>query len=312
MFYFLEQLVNTMACKNPITIEVLEALDAIERRGSFAKAADELNKATSAVSYIVQKLEEQLDIALFQRQGRRSVLTPAGRLVLAEGRKILNTTTALANKAKEVATGWEPRISIAVESLQSYPVFFAVINDFLNAHPTIEIDLCECVLNGGWDALEQGRVDLVVGSPGPVPLQKGYRAVPLGQSKLVPVIASHHVQAGLASDHKAITAVLPKLRRIVTHDTSHVDVTRSEGLSDDGRKFYVQNIDQKVEAILAGIGIGHLPRQRIQKYLDSGALVTLNLKTESINESFLAWKLSNKGKGMRVLSQLLAAANWSE
>ena len=110
--------------RNPITIEILEALDAIDRRGSFAKAAEELNKATSAISYAVQKLEDQLDIAVFQRQGRRSVLTPAGRLILAEGRGILQATARLANKAREVATGWEPRIRIAVESLQSYPVFF--------------------------------------------------------------------------------------------------------------------------------------------------------------------------------------------
>ena len=85
MFNILELLEYGMANKSPITIEVLETLDAIERRGSFAKAAEELNKATSAISYIVQKLEEQLDIAVFQRQGRRSVLTPAGRLVLEEG-----------------------------------------------------------------------------------------------------------------------------------------------------------------------------------------------------------------------------------
>jgi DNA-binding transcriptional LysR family regulator len=150
--------------KNPITIEVLETIDAIDRRGSFAKAAEELNKATSAISYAVQKLEEQLDIAVFQRQGRRSVLTPAGRLLLAEGREILQ------------ATGWEPRISIAVESVQSYPVFFSQLREFLEEHPTVEIDICESVLNGGWEALEQDRVDLIVGSPGPVPLQKGYRA----------------------------------------------------------------------------------------------------------------------------------------
>ena len=143
--------------RNPISIEVLETLDAIERRGSFAKAAEELNKATSAISYAVQKLEEQLDIALFQRLGRRSVLTPAGRLILAEGRDILQTTRRLADKAKEVATGWEPRISIGLESLYSFPDFFNVINDFLQAFPTVEIDISECVLNGGWEALEQGR-----------------------------------------------------------------------------------------------------------------------------------------------------------
>jgi DNA-binding transcriptional LysR family regulator len=299
-----------MAGKNPITIEVLEILDAIDRRGSFAKAAEELNKATSAVSYGVQKLEEQLDIALFQRQGRRSVLTPAGRLVLEEGRKILNTTARLADKAKEIATGWEPRIRIAVESLQPYPVFFEVIAAFLHEHATVEIDIFECVLNGGWEALEQGRADLIVGAPGPVPLQKGYRAIPLGHSDLVPVIATRHEQAGLAADHEALKAGLPKLRRIITHDTSVVDITRSEGLSREGQKLYVQNIDQKVEAVLAGIGIGHLPRKRIQGLLDDGLLAELSLGEVTNNENFMAWKISNKGKGLQALSRLLAAAKW--
>lgn len=294
--------------KNPITIEVLETLDAIDRRGSFAKAAEELNKATSAVSYAVQKLEEQLDIAIFQRQGRRSILTPAGLLILAEGRAILQTTARLANKAKEVATGWEPRINIAVESLQPYSTFFGVLHEFLKGHSTIEIDVCESVLNGGWEALEQGRVDLIVGSPGPIPLQKGYRAIPLIPTALVPVIASGHELAGIASDPEAFQALLPTVRRVITHDTSIIDVTRSAGLSSDGKKFYVQNIDQKVEAILAGVGIGHLPRQRIQDQLNDGELIKLELGEDAVHENFIAWKISNKGKGLQALTQRLSAA----
>lgn len=293
-----------MASKNPITIEVLETLDSIERRGSFAKAAEELNRATSAVSYIVQKLEEQLGIAVFQRQGRRSVLTPAGRLVLEEGRAILGATARLATRAREVATGWEPHIRIAVESLQPYPAFFSVLATFLKQHPSVEIDICECVLHGGWEALEQGRVELLVGSPGPVPLQKGYRALPLVPDDLVPVIASHLEQARLANNHEAIIAELPKLRRVVAHDTSAVDIARSEGLSNEGQKFYVQNMDQKVEAIMAGIGVGHLPRQRIQKYLDSGALTELKLDDAAELDCFIAWKISNKGKGLQALTQM--------
>lgn len=313
--------------RNPITIEVLETLDAIDRRGSFAKAAEELNKATSAVSYAVQKLEEQLDIALFQRQGRRSVLTPAGRLILVEGRDILQTTTRLANKAKEVATGWEVRINIAVESLQPYTSFFTVLCEFLKDHPSIEIDVCESVLNGGWEALEQGRVDLIVGSPGPVPLQKGYRAIPMASVDLVPVIASSHelvkqvafkgagigasagakAETNIKTQSESVSELLPKIRRVITHDTSILDVARSAGLSSDGKNFYVQNIDQKVEAIKAGIGIGHLPRQRIQSELNNGELIPLALDSGSTHESFLAWKISNKGKGLQVLTQRLSA-----
>lgn len=289
--------------KNPITIEVLETLDAIERRGSFAKAAEELNKATSAISYAIQKLEEQLDISLFQRQGRRSVLTPAGRLVLAEGRDILQTTTRLANKAKEVAKGWEPRLSIAVESLQPFDTFFDALSVFLDKYPTIEIDVSECVLNGGWEALEQGRVDLIVGSPGPVPLQKGYRAVPIEAPDLVPVMASNHKLSKKAQSER-LPEILPELRRIITHDTSSVSITRSEGLSSDGRHFYVQNIDQKKEAILAGIGIGHLPYHRIRQELENGKLVVLDLEATSV-DNFIAWKITHKGKGLQALTKEL-------
>ncbi|MEJ2418819.1 MAG: LysR family transcriptional regulator, partial [Exilibacterium sp.] len=82
---------------SPITLDALQALDAIERRGSFAKAAEELNKATSALYYTVQKLEEQLGVTVFQRQGRRSVLTASGRWLLDEGRTILGATTYLAD-----------------------------------------------------------------------------------------------------------------------------------------------------------------------------------------------------------------------
>lgn len=300
-----------MTSRNPITIEVLETLDAIDRRGSYAKASEELNKATSAVSYAVQKLEEQLDIALFQRQGRRSVLTPAGQLILQEGRKILLATSHLANTAKEVATGWEPKIRIAAESTLNSPVLFEVLALFLTKHENVEIDLSESVLNGGWEALDQDRVELLVGVPGPVPLQKGFRAIPIGDSDLVPVIAGSHKHAKLVQDAQALAEVLPKLRRIITHDTSQLEVARSEGLGGAGQSFYVQNMDQKIEAILAGIGIGHLPRKRIQQYLESGELKELKLANVSNHEYFMAWKISNKGKGLQALTQLLMSVKWS-
>jgi DNA-binding transcriptional LysR family regulator len=293
--------------RNPISIEVLETLDAIERRGSFAKAAEELNKATSAVSYAVQKLEEQLDISLFQRLGRRSVLTPAGRLILAEGRDILLTTRKLADKAKEVATGWEPRISIGIESLQSYPEFFQVISDFLLEFPTVEIDISECVLNGGWEALEQGRVDLLVGSPGPVPSLKGYRSVSIGRVELVPVIAAKHPLAKQLDNKQNTDRLMTQLRRIVIHDTSFSGITRSEGLSSDGQMFYVQNMDQKIHAILAGIGIGNVPKHRIQDYLDEEALIPLGIQQKDSSEAFLAWKINNKGKGLKAITDRLIA-----
>lgn len=306
-----------MTIRNPITIEVLETLDAIDRRGSFAKASEELNKATSAVSYAVQKLEEQLDISLFQRQGRRSVLTPAGQLVLHEGRKILSATSRLANSAKEVATGWEPKIRIAMESTLNSSVLFKVLTEFLEQHENVEIDIIESVLNGGWEALDQDRVELIVGVPGPVPSQKGFRTQIIGESDLVPVIAASHKYAAFAKDAAALEGILPKIRRVITHDTARFEIPRSAGLSRDrlngpGLSFYVQNMDQKVEAIVASIGIGHLPRKRIGQDLKSGKLIELKINdTEARNhENYIAWKITNKGKGLQALTKQLMTVEW--
>ncbi len=68
--------------KYPITLDALEVLDAIDRKGSFAAAANELFRVPSAISYTVQKLEQDLDVVLFRKEGRKAVLTEAGKVLL--------------------------------------------------------------------------------------------------------------------------------------------------------------------------------------------------------------------------------------
>jgi DNA-binding transcriptional LysR family regulator len=71
--------------------------------------------------------------------------------------------------------------------------------------------------------------------------------------------------------------------------------------------FFVQNIDQKVAAIRAGIGIGHLPLQRIKDSLAAGELLALPLASKPQQECFLVWRISNKGKGLQELCKRLIA-----
>lgn len=295
---------------NPISLEALEILDSIDRRGSFAKAAEELNKATSALSYGIQKLEDQLGLSIFVRQGRRSVLTPAGRLVLEEGRAILGATARLADRAKEVATGWEPRLRVGLESIVDHRVFFGILADFQNEHASLEIDVSETVLNGGWEALERQRVDLVIGVPGPIPVHKGFRSVPMGLSDLVPVIGANHPEAESIRQDKSPDFDFSSLQTVVSHDTSRTTVARNAGLSlSSTRTLYVQTIEQKVEAILAGLGIGHLPRYRIEEYLVGAQLIELPLEPSN-PECFIAWESSNRGRALIAISKALATAKW--
>ena len=198
---------------------------------------------------------------------------------------------------------------IALESTINHEIFFNILNTFLHEHESLEIDISESVLNGGWEALEHDRIDLLVGAPGPVPQQKGFRAVGIESSDMIPVIAKIHPQSHLINDPKTLDSLLPSLRRVVTHDTSTVNIARNIGLSVGKRILYVQTIDQKIQAQLAGLGIGHLPKHRIQHYLDDGTLLPL-LFTQPSNDNFIAWKISHKGKALQTLSQRLIRAKW--
>src|SRR5687767_3519247 len=68
----------------PLSLDALQVLDSIDRKGSFALAANELHRVPSAITYSVRQLEEGLGVELFDRAGHRAVLTEAGRELLAE------------------------------------------------------------------------------------------------------------------------------------------------------------------------------------------------------------------------------------
>ncbi|MCB1855216.1 MAG: LysR family transcriptional regulator [Halieaceae bacterium] len=292
---------------SPITLDALQAIDAIDRRGSFARAAEELDKATSALSYTIQKLEEQLGVTLFQRQGRRSVLTPSGKLLLSEGRKILGATAFLADQVKELASGWEPRLRLGLETTTEHEPFFVALGKLLEEQPNLEIDIQECVLNGGWEALEMDSIDLLVGAPAPVPAQKGFRTAPIPPTDMLLVAAATHPLSLVANNPRAIAEQLPRCRRIVTHDTARQNVMRAEGLTTGRQVLYVQTMEQKIAAQLAGLGVGHIPRKLIQAHLDASALIELATEHPTSNklERYIAWKVSNKGNALKRLTQLL-------
>jgi len=294
-----------------ITIEALLVLDAIAEQGSYALAAEHLNKVPSALSYIMQKLEDQLDVTLFQRQGRRSVLTPAGKHLLDEGRQVLLAINKISEQTKTIANGWEPKIRIAVDSIMDIAIILPVLKCFLDQHKNIEVDLKEEVLNGGWEALIDDEVDLLIGASGSVPVQKGIRAVPFGLLKMVFCVGKHHA---LAKNTTVLTKNnLVNHRTIIVHDSAKTIVPKTTaGFIAQSDHLYVSTIEQKIKAIRAGLGGGYLPIERIENLLASGELIALKLE-DAIPESelFIAWKTVNKGKGLQQLRKLLTAADIS-
>lgn len=290
----------------PITLEAISVIDAIDKRGSYAAAAESLNKVPSALSYIVQKLEEQLQVTIFQKQGRRSVLTPAGKNLLDEGRLILQAVERLRISTQTISNGWEPKLNIAIDSILQSEVIFSVFNEFLALHPNIEMDISEEVMNGAWEALVDDRVDMVIGAPGPIPKQKGIQTIPLCDFNPSFVVSPKHP---LNNQPQPISnEVLAKHRAVIVHDSARQWIAKTHAVLSDNQYFYVPSLEYKIKAQLAGIGYGYLPRSRINHYLDSGELVELQIQHQKKPITlYFAWKIVNQGKALKTIRDMLIA-----
>jgi DNA-binding transcriptional LysR family regulator len=138
-----------MAKERALTLEALRVMDAIDRRGSFAAAADELGRVPSALSYTMQKLEEELDVVLFDRSGHRTKFTNVGRMLLERGRVLLEAADKLTTDAEALARGWETHLTIVTEALVPTPAFFPLI-DKLAAKANTQLAIITEVLAGAW------------------------------------------------------------------------------------------------------------------------------------------------------------------
>ena len=152
-----------------LTLDALLALDAIATEGSFAKAAEALHKVPSALTYTMQKLESDLDVQLFDRSGKRAVLTPIGRMLLEQGRDLLRQAEGVERRIKRLGEGWEPQLSIAVDNVVPMQWLFPIIREFDALGCTTRLKLTQEILGGGWDALIDRRADLAIGVPGEPP-----------------------------------------------------------------------------------------------------------------------------------------------
>lgn len=254
-----------------ISIDALQALDAIERKGSFAAAAHELHRVPSALTYTVQKLEQDLGVLLFDRRGHRAKLTAAGRELLNEGRHILRAAGELEAHVKRVATGWEAELRIAYDDIIPARAVFDIAHAFHQQECGTRVRIAAEVFGGTWDALCSNRADLVIGASGDGPAGGGYSTRAMGEVPWVFAVAPNHP---LAKAREPLTPDdLLAHRVVVVADSSRNLPPRTAGLLTGQETLTVHNMAAKLLAQQMGLGIGNLPRVVAEREAAAGRLV---------------------------------------
>jgi DNA-binding transcriptional LysR family regulator len=201
-----------------LSLDALQILDAIDRRGSFAAAGKELHKVPSTISYTVAKLEDDLGVQVFERLGPKVALTAAGEELLREGRYLLKAAQDLEHRVRRVASGWETEFAIGMDSLFSPAALEEDMRAFYAVADRTRLRIAQDTLTGTWESLLDRRVDLLIGAAGEGPSGGGYVAEPIGSVSFVFAVAPDHP---LAKAGKPLgRAELQQHRAVVVADSA--------------------------------------------------------------------------------------------
>jgi DNA-binding transcriptional LysR family regulator len=294
-----------------VTLEALQLLDAIEVRGSFAAAAAALHRVPSAVTHAIHRLEADLGVALFAREGRRAQLTPAGRTLLEDGRPLLRSAGEHECRVKRVATGWENELTIAVDSVIDTALLFPLVAAFDREDGGTRLRFTSEVLGGGWDALWSGRADLAIGVSGDPPPGGGWAMREMGTLEFVFAVAPAHP---LASAREPLSAEeVARHRVVVLPDTSRELLARTAGLGSSADTLTVPDAAAKLAAQVAGLGVGHLPRTVAEREEAAGRLVIKRLAgAEFAATRYLAWRAGHRGRALDWFVGRLDTPEWRQ
>lgn len=291
-----------------ISLEALKVLQAIDEKGSFAAAAQALFKVPSALSYTMQKLESDLGVCIFDRKGQKAMLTPAGRILLKEGKALLLAANSLENKVKQHESGWETQIVIAKDTIIPNQPLHAVLSDFCQLGKQIEISIIDEVLGGGWDALYSQRADIAIGLTGEI-VKGAYAIHEIGEVEFVFAMSPTHPLSTI--DDILDAEQIREFPSIVVADSSRTLPSRSSGFFESKQTIKVANMQAKLEAQISGVGLGFLPAHLAQPYLDSSMLVAKEVGIpRPATPVYLAMPKQQIGKGRSWIYERMITQSW--
>lgn len=254
-----------------VSLEQWRVLRAVVDAGGYAQAAEHLHKSQSAISYAVQKLERLLDIKVFELQGRKAELTPAGRMLYRRAGILLDEAAVLEAAAQQLAAGMEAEICLAVDIVFPTWLLLQGLSLFANEHPDTRLELMETVLGGTEEALLNRQADLAISALVP----QGFMGDPLMRLHFLAVAAPDHPLHAL--QRPLSYQDLRRHRQIVIRDSGMLRKREAGWLGAEAR-WTVSNKATAIRAVCQGLGFAWYPQSMIRTELDDGTLKPLPLR----------------------------------
>lgn len=137
----------------------LRSFATVAKMGHLTRAAEKLHLSQPAVSAQIKALEEELELALFERTPSGMVLTSAGARLLADAESVLVAARALLNVAKALTGEIIGRLRVGTSSDPGFIRVGEFLNVHIERHPLLEVELCQEVTGTAFAKVLHGELD---------------------------------------------------------------------------------------------------------------------------------------------------------
>ena len=143
-----------------MNIHQLEYILAVDQFKSFSKAADYCHVTQATLSAMVKKLEEQLDIVIFDRKSNPIVTTDNGRLILQQAQQVVAHANALLDSSKSIHQKIEGRLKIGVIPTIASSMIPIILKPMMDKYPKLNLEIYEVTTNQLVKNLLEGKLDI--------------------------------------------------------------------------------------------------------------------------------------------------------
>ena len=254
----------------------LEIVRAVEQFGSLTAAADQLHLTQSALSHTVRKLEDQLGLALWHREGRSLRPTQAGTYLLGVAERLLPQLERAETQLRQYARGERGSLRIGMECHPCYQWLLKVVDPYLAGWPDEDVDVVQKFQFGGIGALFGHEIDLLV-TPDPL-FKPGLRFEPVFDYEQVLVVGRSHPLA--RADHVAPSQLTEEVLLTYPVEQDRLDIFKlflTPAGAAPRRHKTIETTDILLQMVAAGRGVTALPRWLVEEAAAKFSVVPVRL-----------------------------------
>lgn len=246
----------------------LAIISEVERQGSLTAAAGRLNLTQSALSHAIRKLEDQIGVDIWRREGRSLLPTQAGEYLLAVANRLLPQFSHAEERLRQFAQGERGKLRIGMECHPCYQWLLKIVAPYLDDWPRVEVDVRQKFQFGGIGALFGHEIDMLV-TPDPL-FKPGLRFTPVFDYEQVLVVGPNHPlrDAEFVAPHQLAEETLITYPVATDRLDIYTQFLMPAGISPRQHR-PIETTDIMLLMVAHGRGVAALPRWLVEEYAAS-------------------------------------------